>query len=469
MGTAKTFGDWAILPYNSEKISGHFLVSNMLGCWDLLDPKEFRELERFSLDEGSPLFNRLYNCGLIVKEDNFSGVISDFRNLHSHLFTDASLHIVVLTTRCNIACRYCQTRVDDPQQDMTLDVAAHVVSNALNRRNPNITLEFQGGEPLLNWDVMKNLIESVRDSNIPNKNIAVSLVTNGLLLDNSKIDFLLDQNVGICISLDGPEIVHNKNRVFGNGQGTYHDVRKAVQRLKKARRSRKMDDEVYLLPTLSQDSLKFAREIIDEYVEWGVTSLALRPINKIGGARCHWDQIGCDPEEFNHFWAEAVDYMLELNRQGVNIKERMASVMLMKILKKRNPGFVDLMSPCGAGRSVMTYMPNGDIYPCDEARMASRDMFRLGNILEDSYEDIMKSPKFFSILKSSLMDFWDYNSVFLPWMGTCPVLNFLCQGNLVPKITQTPMYKIHHFQLRYLFKKMIEDQNNRKIFEQWAM
>jgi len=468
MDTVKAVKDWAVLPYNSKKISGHFLVSNLLGCWDVLDPQEFRALEQFSLDEASPLFDRLYDKGLIVKEDNVSRMIAEFRSLHSHLFTDASLHIVVLTTRCNIACRYCQARVDDPR-DMTLDVAAQVVTTALNRRNPNINLEFQGGEPLLNWDVMKSLIESVRGSNIPNKNVAINLVTNGLLLDDQKTEFLLDHHVGICISLDGPEAVHNTNRVFGNGQGTYHDVKEAVQRLKKARESRGRNDEAYLLPTLSQDSLKSAKEIIDEYVEWGVASVALRPMNKIGGARCHWDQIGYDPEEFNRFWAEAVDYMLDLNRRGINIKERMASVMLMKILRKRNPGFVDLMSPCGAGRSVMTYMPNGDIYPCDEARMASRDMFRLGNVLEDSYEDIIKSPKFFSIFKSSLMDFWDYNSAFSPWMGTCPVLNFLSQGNLVPRITQTPMYKIYRFQFEYLFKKMIEDPDTREIFDQWAV
>lgn len=468
MSVVEEVQNWAVLPYNTERISDHYLVSNFLGSWDLLTLDEFKRLEQFSFAENDALFNRLYDKGVIVREENLPKTINEYRNMQSHLFTDVSLHIAVLTTRCNIACNYCQTRVEDGD-DMSIDVAVKVLQYCFDMRNPNINLEFQGGEPLLNWDILKFLVEHIHKFNTINKNINISLVTNGVLLNDEKVDFLVDNGVDICISLDGPAEVHDHNRVFDNGVGTYEQVKAAIVRLKEAYEKRGIKDrQIHLMPTLNKQSLSFARDIIDEYVKWGVNLIALRSINKMGGAQCQWDKIGYSPEEFNHFWADGMDYILELNKQGVDVKERMATVMLTKILGKQNPGHVDLMSPCGAGRAVLTYMPNGDIYPCDEARMACGDMFKLGNVAENTYEEIMKSPKMFSISESSLMELWSYNSAFSPWMGTCPVLNYVSQGNIVPKITQTPKHKIHSFQLKYLFKKMIEDKTALDIFQKWT-
>jgi len=309
---------------------------------------------------------------------------------------------------------------------------------------------------------------SIREFTPVNKNIKISLVTNGVLLDDEKVDFLVSHDVSICISVDGPAEVHNANRVFSEGKGTYEHAKAAINRLKAAYKKDSTHRRIDLLPTLSKQSLSHARAIIDEYVEWGVTTMSLRPTNKMGGAQCQWDNIGFSPEEFNYFWSDAMDYMLELNKKGITIRETMAVVMLIKILKKQNPGHVDLMSPCGAGRSVITYMPTGDIYPCDEARMVGGDIFKLGNVLENTYEQAIKNPKLFSICESSMMDLWDYNSAFFPWTGTCPVLNYVSQENLIPKITQTPKYKIHNFQLKYLFTKIVEDKKNLEIFQRWT-
>ena len=238
--------------------------------------------------------------------------------------------------------------------------------------------------------------------------------------------------------------------------------------MKKAYKERNRNQPINLLPTVNSANIDHLKEIVDEYVRLGVPSIALRPINRLGGAYSDWDKLGCTPEEFNPKWAEAMDYILELNKKGVDIKERMSTIMLTKILGKRDPGYVDLMNPCGAGRSVLTYMPNGDVYPCDEARMLGEDFFKLGNIFENTYEEIIKSPKLYSMCQCSVMDLYDYNSALAPWMGTCPVLNYRHQGNLVPKITQTPKYKIDHFQFEYLFGKMIEDKENQEIFQKWV-
>ena len=163
-----------------------------------------------------------------------------------------------------------------------------------------------------------------------------------------------------------------------------------------------------------------------------------------------------------------MDYILELNRKGVPIRERLASVILDKVLNKHDPGYVDLMSPCGAGRSTIAYMPDGSCYPCDEARMVGGDMFKLGNILDESYEDLMKKENLLHLLEASLMNLWDYNSAFSPWIGTCPVVNYDLQKNIVPQIHCSYMYKAYKFQFEYIFEKIIDGGKNLEIFRKWV-
>ena len=467
MPTATKIQDWAVLPYNSRRIDGHYLVSNFLGNWDFLIPDEFRRLEQLHLEEGDPLFKRLYDRGMVVQKENIAGLIAGYRNLNANLFADTALHIAVVTTRCNIACKYCHAATDNPV-DMNIEVARQIIKYLFEVRTPTVTLELQGGEPLLNWDVVRYLVENTRKFNTVNKNIHICIVTNGLLLSEEKIGFLLDHGVNICISLDGPEHLHDSNRIFNKGAGSHKLVSAAIQRLKKAYKDRKMDQSINLMPTFTKQTIPFVKDVIDEHVQWGAAQIAIRAINKIGAAGQRWEEIGCTPEEFNSAWAEGMDHILELNKQGANIKERMAVVLLTKILKKEDPKYVNLMNPSGAGRAALAYDPKGDIYPSDEARMLENEIFKLGNILKDEYETIMKSPNLFAACQSSLIDLWSYNDVYSPWLGTCPVLNYKLQGTLVPMITRTPLHKIQHFQFDYLFKKLLEDKEAKAILEKWV-
>ncbi|MCK5178347.1 MAG: radical SAM protein, partial [Candidatus Omnitrophica bacterium] len=208
MPVATNAQDWAVLPYNSKKINNHYLVTNFLGNWDFLIPDEFRRLQQFSLEANDSLFDRLYDKGIVVRKENIAELIAGYRNLNANLFSDTTLHIAVVTTRCNLACHYCQAASDKPL-DMDIEVATRIIKYLFDVRSPNVTLELQGGEPLLNWDVIKFLVEHIRKFNTSDKNINICMVTNGILLSEKKIDFLLDHGVSICISLDGPKHLHD--------------------------------------------------------------------------------------------------------------------------------------------------------------------------------------------------------------------------------------------------------------------
>ncbi len=451
-----------ILPFNSARIRNKYLVSNMMGAWDVLDPVEFRQLSAMSVDPASVLGKRLHERGVVVDNKNLQSVIQDFKNLNANLFSDTALHIAVVTTKCNLRCHYCQVNPPDGA-DMTVEVAAKVLTNLFGVRNMAVTLEFQGGEPLMNWPVVKFMIENARKFNTTGKKLRISLVSNLLLLDDAKMKVLSDHGVEVCASFDGPKDIHDANRVHEGGRGTYDELVAKIDRF-----HGKFGGRVGFLSTITKASLAHPEKIIDEYVRRGQQEICLRPVNNMGAACSAWPRVGYTPEEFCAFYARAMEHILKLNQKGVRFSERGARVILTKVLGKKDPGYVDLMSPCGAGRATMAYMPDGGCYPCDEARMQGGDLFKLGNILHETYEDMIKKDNLLHLLQASYMGLWNAGSVFSPWIGCCPVVNYALQGNIVAKLPCSPAHKITAFQFSYIFDKLVEQGQSLEVFNQWV-
>lgn len=134
-------------------------------------------------------------------------MITDYRNLNANLFTDTALHIAVLTKGCNLRCAYCHAEGGGSSENMSIATASRVLQYLFDVKNNNVTLEFQGGEAVMNWPVLSYLTESARKIN-NSKNLSIALVTNMLLLDDAKMQFLVDHDVNICTSVDGPEDMH---------------------------------------------------------------------------------------------------------------------------------------------------------------------------------------------------------------------------------------------------------------------
>ena len=121
-----------------------------------------------------------------------------------------------------------------------------------------------------------------------------------------------------------------------------------------------------------------------EYVRLGLEDIFFRPLSPLGFAKEVWDKIGYDAAEFGKFYLRALEYVLKLNAKGVKIREKMAVIMLEKIVNFTEPGYLDARCPCGASIGQLAYNYNGDIYTCDEGRMAAwsgNDMFRVGNVV----------------------------------------------------------------------------------------
>ena len=452
----------SILPFNVEKINGQYLVSNMMGCWDALNEKEFRQLNAFQVPRGGDLFNRLLARGLIVNADNIRQVIEGYRSLNANLFNDTGLHIAVLTKRCNLRCTYCHAEGGASSEDMTIETATRVLQYLFDVRNNNVTLEFQGGEALLNWPVLQFLTEHARKFNTLGKNLNIVLVTNLLLMDDEKMKFLVDHDVAVCTSLDGPADIHDKNRVDVSGRGTHAQMIEKITHLTK-----KFGRKIHMLPTITRHSLAHPERIIDEYVRLGKGEIALRPANRIGYACGNWEDVGYTAEEFNVFYDRAMKYIMKLNTSGTHLSERIARTILTKVVHKQDPGYVDMMSPSGAGRTVMSYAPDGGCYPTDEARMLGDDIFRLGDINKEDYDKILNNENLLYLLSAGYSDLWNYRSVFSPWLGVDPVVNYAVEKNVIFK-GDSRLQLIYKHQFKTVFSYLLGDKKYTEIFQRWT-
>ena len=452
-----------------RKVGGRYLISNDWGYYALLEPAQFKDFVAGRIPQDGPLWLELKSKGFLKGHQDFADLTAKFKGHNSFLWKGPSLHIVVLTLRCNLKCVYCHSGVvgvDQTQFDMTLETARKTVDFILSSPNNNVALEFQGGEPLLNWPALRFIVEYVKEHAAKaGKTVALSLVSNFSLLDDEKLDYLLLHNVSLCTSVDGPKEVHDRNRIYLGGNS--HE---SVTRWTKAIRARGRSSGA--LMTATRFSLSHPREIVDEYRRLEQTEIFLRPLHYLGFAKRSWETIGYDDAAFIAFYRESMDYILELNRGGATFRETASVILLRKILKHEDPGYVDLRSPCGATLGQVSYNYNGDIYTCDEGRMVAAEgdqLFKIGNILKDSFNDIVDHPttKACCVASSTEGQPLCQTCTYKPYCGICPVLNYATQNTIWGQMpTNSYCYLFMHM-FDYLFERLAEPENKR-ILESWV-
>ncbi len=451
---------YGVLPFNIKRIGNAYLVSTKFGGWCFVDDNEQRQILKNKISK--ELEQKLRKNRIIVDENNIKEVIDKYRKLNINMFTGPSLHIVAVTSRCNHNCIYCHA--DSPNtanKDMDKETAIKVLDFIFKANTQIINIEFQGGEPLLNFDIVKFIVEQAEEINkIEKKKLSFSIATNMTLFNDKVMDFVKEHKIVVSTSLDGPETLHNINRPYLDGSGSYNDVVRWIKKLKKN------DVFVGALPTITKYSLKQAEEIVNEYVKLGIEEIYLRPLNYLGAAKENWDKIGYSAEEFIRFWKTSFEYVLALNKKGIKIKERRARSFLKKILKSEDAMDTEMMSPCGAGRSQLLYDYDGAIYTCDEGRMLKEDLFMLGNVNKNSFEEVMGNENLVNVCNASIIDNYCQTCVFNPWCSTCPVLNYSTQGSIVPRIRETFKCKMNMAIFSFLFE-ILQDTEKRKIVENW--
>jgi radical SAM protein with 4Fe4S-binding SPASM domain len=224
--------------------------------------------------------------------------------------------------------------------------------------------------------------------------------------------------------------------------------------------------------TTTKASLSRAKEIVDEYLKQGFSSIFLRTLNPYGIAASSHVIREYTIEEWIHFYKEAISYILELNQQGVCFHEEFSSIILRKILTPYATGFVDLQSPAGIGISGIVLNYNGDVYTSDEARMLAEMgdyKFKLGNLLTNSYEDIMLSDSLLVPLKETMTEGVPGCSDcgIQPYCGSDPVRHYRTQGDIVGFKPSSDFCKKNMGVIKHLIRLIEDDEKAYNVLKTW--
>lgn len=292
-----------------------------------------------------------------------------------------ALHIIVPTLQCAHSCQYCQVSraLHDEGHTLSqadLDAACDTIFESAA---PALTVEFQGGDPLLRFDLVERAILRIQARNASQGRRIRFVVASTLhQLDEPMCAFFKAHGVYLSTSIDGPRELHNSNRPIP-GRNAYERTLAGIE----LAREWLGHAAVAALMTTTKASLAFPDAIVDEYVRLGFREIFLRPLSSYGFAKRNQALLSYSVAEFFSFYQRALQRVLHWNRQGVEIREVYASILLNKILSPFDAGYVDLQSPTGAGASVLVYNYDGHVYPSDEARMLAETgdtSLRMGRI-----------------------------------------------------------------------------------------
>lgn len=458
--------------FNYREMRQKVLLTNDLGRYVFLSKEEFYRFLRDQLDPQEEITQRLMDEFFLYDGSEYEFVEragEAFRMYRRNLFQGAALHIFVLTKQCNQQCVYCQASTElERHTQMSGETAAKAVDIALQTTAQYVTFEFQGGEPLMNFDTLQFIVEYAEEQNQScGKNLEFSVVTNLMLLDEEKLEFLTKHGVSICTSLDGDEILHNKNRPYFQ-QNTFEILKKKIQMIQDKGAS------VSAIQTTTRDSLPRYREMVDQYLAFGLNQITIRPLTQLGYAAKNWAKIGYTVDEFLNFYRKSLDYIIEQNQQGTFILEGHARMFLSKIFCRDAGNYMELRSPCGGAIGQLAYYYNGKVYSCDEARMLAEmgdDSFCLGNVEQDTYESIVSNPVCKTIARSSCLEgLADCDGcVYQPYCGTCPVISYARYQTVYPSMLQEYRCRIYKGIQDILFEKLEQqDEEVVEIFRRWC-
>ena len=292
------------------------------------------------------------------------------------------LVVLNLTTDCNMRCKYCYASAGDYQSYMTKETAIKTVKGLKEINNDGkIKILFHGGEPLLCFDVIKEVI-SFCEANYKKEDVDYYIQTNCVLLDKEVIAYLKEKDVKISISIDGCDCNSNECRILANGQNSFDIIKKAIDEMNR------QNVMINCLAVLNEKNYNDVENIIDFFVENKVYNFSFNYFIK-GGRGNENSYLALTNDKLFETTKKIINKLEEYYKKGILLNEKNVFYLVKSIATSKKL-YMCANSPCGAGLNIFGITPSGEIYPCDD--LSSQKQFCLGNINEKHLKDILESP-----------------------------------------------------------------------------
>lgn len=468
---------YTLLPLRFLRLdASRYISTNLVGEYALLSDAQLKGLVSHRLRPTDGIYEELKSKHFLFDGDSSVAVdllACKYRTKQSYLARLTSLFMFVVTLRCEHSCPYCQVSRQTPDRsafDMTREHAARAIDMVFESPSSTIKIEFQGGEPLLNFELIRWIIEEVKGRNeAEQRDLSFVIATNLALITDEILEYCAANAVAISTSLDGPRDLHNANRPRV-GHDSHEKTVAGIQRV----REKLGQDAVAALVTTTRASLVQPEAIVDEYVRLGFSSMFLRPLSPFGFAVRSASSIGYAIGEWITFYKQAIDHILRLNKQGIVFREEYAALLLRKILTPFPVGYVDLQSPAGMGISCLAFNYDGGIHASDEARMLAAigdQSFKLGELSESTLADVLLSDRLQQVLDATFTESMPMCSDcgIQPFCGSDPVHHFAAQGDMVGRKYESDHCQKNMEIIKYLIRKLEDEPESAAILRRWAV
>lgn len=357
-----------IVPLVEELMAGgvksaEALMEDLAGREELKYPAEI-------LREAVEEVLELEAAGQLFAPDVYENYVYDFKKRQT-VVKALCLHIA---HDCNLACRYCfaeEGEYHGRRALMSLDVGKKaldfLVANSGNRIN--LEVDFFGGEPLMNWDVVKSLVEYGRSLEGPhNKRFRFTLTTNGVLLNDEILEFANREMANIVLSIDGRKEIHDKMRPFRGGQGSYDLI---VPKFQKVAESRGQS-RYYVRGTFTRNNLDFSKDVL-HLADLGFEQISVEPV--VAGPEADYAIREADLPVLKDEYDALASEMLRRRKEGKGF-----NFFHFMIDLEGGPCVAKRLSGCGSGTEYLAVTPWGDLYPCHQ--FVGNEKFLMGNVEE---------------------------------------------------------------------------------------
>jgi len=349
------------------------LIYDMVSLCETLSKEEVTaELERKypvkDILEAYEDIQELIDAGQLYTEDNYQNYVTDFKKRET-VVKALCLHIA---HDCNLACSYCfaeEGEYHGRRALMSFEVGKKaldfLITNSGNRRN--LEVDFFGGEPLMNWNVVKELVAYGREKEQEyNKKFRFTLTTNGVLLNDEIMDFLNQEMSNVVLSLDGRPEINDQMRPFRNGKGSYDLIVPKFQKLAKSRNQM----NYYVRGTFTRNNLDFSKDVL-HFADLGFEQMSIEPVvsSLEESYAIRAEDLPVIAEEYDKL---ALAYIKRKKAgKGFNFFHFMIDL-------NHGPCVAKCLSGCGSGTEYLAVTPWGDIYPCHQ--FVGQENFLLGNV-----------------------------------------------------------------------------------------
>jgi len=333
-------------------------------------------LKKYKKEEIAECFKELYflyKNKKLFSEDNFENLTSCLKNLPIKSMCLNIAH------DCNLKCKYCFAAKGDfgtGRKLMSFDTGKKAIDFLIKNSGPrkNLEVDFFGGEPLLNFQVIKEIVNYSRNIEKKyNKNFRFTLTTNGLLLNDENIKYINQEMHNVVLSLDGRKKINDKFRVNINGDGCYDKI---ISKFKKLVLNRGEKD-YYIRGTFTRENLNFTEDILH--------------INSLGFKNISIEPVVCDKNLPYSIRGENLEEIYKEYNKLANIllKNNNFNFFHFNINLNQGPCAIKRLRGCSCGNEYIAITPEGDIYPCHQ--FVGNDSWKMGNLHENTFNKKIKN------------------------------------------------------------------------------